>query len=464
MEWIKEKASWLWTEVIVKWFNDNVLDLFRPETYTDYIYLISTIFTTLLGLLAVHFVIFGIVGVFKKKVYPVSNEKLTYGIVVSARNEEAVISNIVESAKRMNYPQDKLKVFVIAHNCTDNTARLAREAGAIVYEYNNDKERTKGYALHHIFNCIIRDYGIDCCDGYLVHDADNIFDTNYLSKMNDAFVAMGKKNTITSFRNSKNFGSNIISALYGLFWLNYCRFENRGRTVLNCSTRVAGTGFLFSKEAVRNGWNYLTLTEDWEFSADQIIGGSKIYYCDEATFFDEQPTSVKIMWRQRVRWARGHLLVCVTRLGKILKSLILPKSKGGSKHKMSIYDILTNVIPSNLLSTIISVIQVILFSLTPLFEEKTFGTVAIDWLMSFATGLLSAYASSFLLAIILYIIERKRVGRIGIGTRVLSVLLYPIFGMINNIIVIVALFSKNLQWKTIPHNDKTKSVKLKANE
>lgn len=233
---------------------------------------------------------------------------------------------------------------------------------------------------------------------------------------------------------------------------------------MNCSTRVAGTGFLFSKEVVRNGWNYLTLTEDWEFSADQIIGGSKVYYCDEATFFDEQPTSVKIMWRQRVRWARGHLLVCVTRLGKLIKSLFLPKSKGGSKHKMSTYDIMSNVIPSNLLTTIISVVQVILFALTPLFEDRTFSQVAFDWVMAFLSGLLSAYLTSFLLAIALYIIEHKRVGKISFGTRVLSVLLYPLFGMINNIIVVVALFSKNLQWKTIPHNDKTKAVKLKANE
>ena len=456
MEWIKDQ--------IIKWFNESVLEIFKPDTYTDYIYLISTIITTLLGILAAHFVIFAVVGVFKKKVFPVSSEKLTYGIIVAARNEEEVIGNIVESARRMNYPQDKLKVFVIAHNCTDNTAELAKNAGAIVYEYNNDKERTKGYALHHIFNCIIRDYGIDCCDGYLVHDADNIFDTNYLSKMNDAFVAMGKKHTITSFRNSKNFGSNTISAIYGLFWLNFCRFENRGRTVLNCSTRIAGTGFLFSKETVRNGWNYLTFTEDWEYSADQIIGGSKIYYCDEATFFDEQPTSIKIMWRQRVRWARGHLLVCVTRLGKLLKSLFFPKSKGGSKHKMSTYDILINVIPSNLLSTIISAVQVVLFALTPLFEEKNFSQVAIDWLMAFVSGLLSAYISSFLLAIALYIIENKRVGKVSFGTRVLSILFYPLFGMINSIIVIVALFSKNLQWKTIPHNDKTKAVRLKANE
>ena len=78
---------------------------------------------------------------------------------------------MINSIRKNNYPQDKLHIFVIAHNCNDNTAEIARKSGATVYEYNNPEERTKGYALKHLFECIIRDYGVENFDGFFVFDA-----------------------------------------------------------------------------------------------------------------------------------------------------------------------------------------------------------------------------------------------------------------------------------------------------
>lgn len=89
----------------------------------------------------------------KSKKYPKREEKLRYGIIICARNEEMVIAQLIESIRKCNYPQDKIDIFVMAHNCTDNTAKVSRECGyeSFVYEYNNDKEKTKGYALKKVF-------------------------------------------------------------------------------------------------------------------------------------------------------------------------------------------------------------------------------------------------------------------------------------------------------------------------
>ena len=63
-----------------------------------------------------------------------------FAAVISARNESAVIGDLIHSIKVQNYPSELIDVFVIADNCTDDTARVAREAGAIVFPRSNDKD------------------------------------------------------------------------------------------------------------------------------------------------------------------------------------------------------------------------------------------------------------------------------------------------------------------------------------
>ena len=421
----------------------------------NYVNIINTIFGILIGLvglLYIHFIIYAIVGIFKTKKYPKAKVQYKYGLIIPARNEEKVVGNLIKSIQKNKYPQDKLQIFVIAHNCTDNTAKICRELGATVYEYNNPNECTMGYAFRYLFDRIKEDYGTENYDGFFLFNADNVLKENFFEKMNDAFAYYDKKNVITSYRNSKNFGSNIISGLYGLFFMTACRFELSGRTVTNCSTRVGGTGYVINSDLVKDGWPYVTLTEDWEFSADQIINGNKVRYCDEAEFFDEQPTSFKVMWRQRVRWAKGHLLVCLTRLKDLIKSLFSRKKE--HKHKVSIYDFIINVLPICILTTSLGILQFIALLFSPLFGLNL-GVVMLAWLKGFLISAAIGYFSLVLNAIIIFIKERKRIHGVSFGKKIALTLIWPLFILIQFPIEIVALFSKNLQWKTIPHNDTT---------
>jgi cellulose synthase/poly-beta-1,6-N-acetylglucosamine synthase-like glycosyltransferase len=413
-----------------------------------------TILTILLFLLLIHFAVFFVVGLFTKKKFPETNELKKYGIFVAARNEEAVVGNLIDSIKKNNYPQEKLTIFVIAHNCTDNTAQVAREHGAIVYEYNNDNERTKGYAIKYLFEQIKKDYGINYVDGYIGLDADNILDVNYITELNKAFVANGGKNVITSFRNSKNFGTNIISAMYGMYFIQGCRFESRGRTVTGCSTRISGTGYVVPAAVLDNGWNYVTLTEDWEFSADQILRGNKIIYCDEAIFYDEQPTHVKIMLRQRLRWARGHLLVCLSRFKDLIKGLFVPASKGGAKYKGSVYDITVNILPIPVISFSMFLIEAILYAFAPLFGYEL-AEVWLIWAISLMVSAIVFYLSVFLTGVLLVIIEHKRINRVNIWKLIAALIVWPIFLFISIPLEFISLFMHNVGWKTIPHKDTT---------
>ena len=424
-------------------------------SYLQIVNLIISVLYSILGALTIHFVFFAAVGVFKKKTFPKSEKKLRYGIIIPARNEESVVAGLIESVRKCDYPQDKLDVFVIAHNCTDRTAEVARATGgAYVYEYNNPEECTMGYAFRYLFECIRKDYGIDTYDGFFLFNADNILDKQYFEKMNDAFVACKGKSIITSFRNSKNFGSNILSAMYGLYFAYGCRFESRGRSVLGCSTRVQGTGYVVNSNIVKDGWKYVTLTEDWEFTADQVIEGSKIVFCDEAMFYDEQPTSIRVMWRQRVRWAKGHLLVCLSRYGDLLRALFTSKKKGGNAHKVSVYDISVNILPVCVITACITLLQILLSVLAPLFGHS-WTECLYDWAVSGLPNAIFSYLLIVFTSALLYFLERKRFPKMPLYIKIVSTLLWPIFLFLSIPAEVVALFTKNVGWKPIPHSDQT---------
>lgn len=450
--------------------------LFALDSYLNVVNIVFTILFFIMTLIVLHFAIIAIAGIFAKKKYPESNVFNRYGCIIPARNEENTVADLITSIRKTKYPQDKLDIFVIAHNCTDNTAKIAREAGAIVYEYNNPNECTMGYAFKYLFSCIEKDYKTSSYDGFFLFNADNIVANDYFNKMNDAFNYYDKKYIITSFRNSRNFNSNVMAGLYGIYFTIGSRLESRGRTALNISTRVQGTGYVVNSDFVKDGWKYVTLTEDWELSADQVLAGNQIKYCDAAVFYDEQPTNFKIMWRQRVRWSRGHLLVFFTRMKDLLSSLFIPK-----KHKsFSIYDTTVNCSPYCLALVFLFVAKIICLLLAPLsdlsmpvgevykqvflgvsgvnnpfaFDFNTMSFTSDGYLFELIRNAAIGYVSTALVAVLTFIIEHKRIGKMNFFLKVAICLLWPLFVFIQFPIDVQAIMSKNLGWKPIPHGDK----------
>lgn len=401
-------------------------------------------------LLLFHYGVFALIGVFKRTTYPKTGRLLKYGVVIAARNEEAVIGSLLDSIRVCDYPQEKLTVFVVAHNCTDRTAQIARAHGANVYEYDNPAERTAGYAYRYLFERINAEWGDAGMDGFFIINADNVLSPGYISKMNDAFVATGGEHVITSYRNSRNFGSNYMSCLYGIYFISACRFEARGRTVCGCSTRVSGTGYLFPPRLVEHGWEYVTLTEDWEFTADQLARGCKVLYCDEAEFFDEQPLTMEVMLRQRLRWARGHMIVFFTRFRTLMKSLFSRGNGLDGRRRFSVFDISASILPLGVISIALLLVQLGCIALCPLFGCNAGRVWAFYGWLSLVLFVLS-YLLTVLGALLLVLLERGRIRRVGAGKLAAAVALWPFFLLINVFLDVAALFLRDLEWKAIPH-------------
>lgn len=286
---------------------------------------------------------YSLISLFMTRRFPKAKNNHKYAIMIAARNESAVIGNLIDSINKQDYPNDLVTVFVVADNCDDNTAEIARQHGAVCYERQDPDHRTKGFALQFLVENIRRDYGIESFEAYFIFDADNLLKKDYITRMNEAFDS-GEK-IVTSYRNTKNFGDNWIAASYGIHWLRTVRNEHRARSVLNLATRIQGTGFMFASEIIKDGWNYTSFTEDRAFAADSVVNGYRISYCDAAEFYDEQPTSLKIAMRQRIRWGKGHLQAFVESGPKLFKHIFTVKSvpviqtKNMSEEDVSFFDV-----------------------------------------------------------------------------------------------------------------------------
>ena len=279
----------------------------------------------------------------KPKPLPVPARCHRYAVLIAARNEENVIAGLLESLRQQTYDMSLVTVFVAADNCTDRTAAIARRHGAVVYERFNQLNVGKGYALDFLLQHIGADYPAGF-DGYFVFDADNLLSPDYLERMNEMFDAGHP--IVTSYRASKNFGANWISAGYALWFLRESRYLNGARTRLGSSAAVGGTGFLFSQRILdaSHGWRFYLLTEDIEFSVYHILRGEKIAICENAILYDEQPTDFRQSCRQRLRWAKGYVQVFQKYGGELLK--------GAWKGSWSCFDMSMSILPAFILTSL----------------------------------------------------------------------------------------------------------------
>ncbi|HPE14641.1 MAG TPA: glycosyltransferase family 2 protein [Bacilli bacterium] len=475
---------------------------------------VNAIITDVFVIMLTYKTLWWIIGIFFTRKFKPAKKNHKYAIMIAARNEEKVIGNLLDSINRQDYDMSLVTVFVVADNCTDATASVARSNGAICYERFNDEKKTKGFALEFLCDKIEEDFGRMSFEGYFIFDADNLLKKDYISRMNDSFDA-GSKIT-TSYRNTKNFDENWIASTYALHWLRSIRCNHRARSVLRLATNIQGTGFLFTNEIIKNGWHYTSLTEDRALTADAVAQGYQISYNNAAEFFDEQPTSLKIALRQRLRWSRGHLEAFVETgpllflnifFGKLFVRTRWQEKKKRKKltfkrfllgivesirHRIASYDTLMQLLPFSVINTfrwlLVSVIMYSCYAFghgingTNIFSGGTYLAQGLRELFNFEVVIspgvmaliygalitiwirilyrIGAYIENIWVAIYVFIAERKRIIKIPFIKKVLFCFTWPTFDIIGRYTQYIAVFKK-VTWKPIPHESKVTIDDLK---
>lgn len=361
-------------------------------------------------------------------------------VLIAARNEQSVIGNLIDSVKAQDYPTELVDVFVVADNCTDLTGSVAGAHGANVYFRNDQTQVGKGYALQYLLHCIEEDFAP--YDGYLVLDADNVLSPNYITEINKTFS--DGYQIVTSYRNSKNYGENWISAGYALWFIRESRYLNNSRMLMGTSCAISGTGFLFSRKVIEstNGWVFHLLTEDIEFSVYHILQGRTIGFCADAVLYDEQPATFRQSWRQRLRWARGFL--------QVFRKYGFGLIKGMGKGSFSCYDMSMTVMPAFLL-TVALIVSYLVVGLSALGggvgSEITFFQ-GLYYILQMLAGL---YGVLFVVGLFTTITEWENIHTTP-AKKVLYTITFPIFMLTYIPISLVALFSRKVQWKPIQHH------------
>jgi len=243
-------------------------------------------------------------GMYRKKEVKILTPTKSFALVVAAHNEEAVIQPLVKNLFHLDYPKELYSVFVVADNCTDQTASLARQAGASVYKRFNNEKRGKGYALESMFQRLFkmeRQY-----DAVVIFDADNLVKRNFLNEMNSK-LCQGDR-IIQAYLDSKNPLDNWVTNGFSVaFWVSN-RLLQLSRYNIGFSNALGGTGMCISMDVLREvGWGAHSLTEDLEFSMKALTYGIKTTWAHDTAVYDEKPLTFAQSWRQRRRWAQGQV-------------------------------------------------------------------------------------------------------------------------------------------------------------
>ncbi len=401
-----------------------------------------SILSTLATIIFMYQIFYLFVGLICKPKTFTKSEKHRYAVLISARNEETVIAHLINSIKSQTYPTELVDVYVVADNCNDKTAEIASKSGAIVYERFDKKHVGKGYALDHLLKKIKDTKGYDFYDGFFVFDADNILEPDYIDQMNKAFSS--GYDIVTSYRNSKNYDTNWITAGYALWFLRESKYMNNSRQILNTSSIVAGTGFMFSKKILKDsdGWIWHLLSEDTQFTAHHIIEGYKAGYCHKAMFYDEQPDNFKLSWKQRLRWARGSLQIFRYYGWRLFKGVFKNKHKNRFSHLDQFF--MTIPMIFMMMAAILGLIYSFIIAIPQ-------GSAAIiESLLGMAGFVGGMYMTFFLMGILSIITEWKYINSTKFK-KIFYLFTFPVFMLTWIPIGLVAVFKK-VEWFPIQHN------------
>ncbi len=397
-----------------------------------YLYILQQSLVWLITIFWLYQIMISVCSLIKLKDKPMlKNKKHKFMAIIPAHNEESVVKNLIESLKKQDYPAELLDIYVIADNCTDATATIAREAGAIVYERFDEAHKTKGYAMQWFLNKKIEenaDY-----DAFCVFDADNIVDVNFIKNMNKK-LCQGET-VVQGYRDIKNPNDTWITAGYAIFYWTMNRFYHLARYNLGLSPLINGTGFMVRFDIIKpEGWNTQTLTEDIEFSLKNIIKGNKLGWAVDAKVYDEQPLGFKQSWKQRSRWTVGHI--------QCLQTYTKPLALAVKEHKTLMnFDGLLYIVGS-----IPMFIATIVLLLTNMFIYIGNGMTNTELFMNYIRYLVPTFLLPIATAVLIMKLDRR-----PIKPMIKGLICYPLFLGSWLAINFKCLFKRDTKWEKINH-------------
>lgn len=245
-------------------------------------------------------------GLFRRKINP--SDEVTpnrkFAVLVPAHNEEKLIASTVTALRQSHYPNEMLDIIVIADNCDDDTALIARAAGATVLERTDTENRGKGQAL----DWALREYADRLRDAsYItVVDADTLVDPLYFREVNHNFH-YDDVSVIQGYYGVSNIESNWRTGLSEIAFAVSHHLRPLGRNVIGGTAGLKGNGMSFhSSLLLEIGWPAHSVVEDLELTVILLKRGIQVKYVPGAKIAAEMVTRGSAATTQRMRWEGGR--------------------------------------------------------------------------------------------------------------------------------------------------------------
>lgn len=370
------------------------------------------------------------------KNYPTKQKikNVEFCILIPARYESKVISDILESIKNQTEKINMKNVYVIIEDLTDPTLKITKSFNANIIMRKKVHLKRKGYALMEAIEYLNERKKF--YDAYFIFDADNILDKNYLKNMLKTFkngydIGIG-------YRNTKNGNTNAIASSSSLIFSIINTLGNNRKTKNSMNSTISGTGFYISGKFIKEWKSYPfhSLTEDYELSLYAITHNMTTYYNKDAIYFDEQPEHYKAYKTQRIRWIKGYFEARELYKKELIENLKLSNPNIGSVYTelLGVWDII-----------------LIAFGIILMIIHTFINIITKTIISKFILLILTIYIILILLTIYLLIKEQKRF-KLNKKIVLKTIFLHPILLITYIPFAIESLFIKNLEWKTIEHN------------
>jgi len=251
------------------------------------------------------------------------NRSLRFDVVIPAHNEAVGITRTLTSLSRLEWPQSGFRIFVVADNCSDDTASIAASQGAHVIERHDDHLRGKGYALRHAFDRSAQDAW---ADAVVVVDADSEVSPSLLSAIAGELAcgAQAVQSHYDVLNPDVSWRTRLMTIAMGAF--HTVRSRARERLGLSCGIR--GNGWCVTHALLKQvPYRAYSLTEDIEYGIDLGIQGYRVHYTENGKVYGEMVSSASRAGSQRQRWEQGRFQLIRERTLPLLRVAISRPSR-----------------------------------------------------------------------------------------------------------------------------------------
>ena len=302
------------------------------------------------------------------------SNRLNIGILIPAHNESFEIAKTVRSIKNtLNYPESHFNIIVIADNCQDDTAQLARDAGAQAVERSDLSAKGKGQALDWFFKSQ-KEIHLEC-DAVVIIDADTIPHPDFLNEISQSLSCNGV-DVVQGFYGVSNPQANWRTALASAALSVFHHIRPAGRNQMGGTAGLKGNGMAFRTKIVETyGWPAYSRVEDIEYSLQLLLDGVLVHYNPDAIVYAEMASGSRQAVTQRKRWEGGRLDL----LKKYLPALI----KAFMRNRKSCYldGIMELLIPPLSLLVMGQMVMLVISLIISLFPLNLWGGYPQIWII-----------------------------------------------------------------------------------